>query len=156
MNSADPKSCSTCPGWRLPALLVLVLAAIVLVQILGGELQETTTDVENAEQQAANVAAQQRVSLAIDFGNGQRRDFEIPWHEGLTVADAIQAAPGLKSAKRGSGNGAFLTAIGDIANQGADGNNWTYEVNGQTADRSFAIYELLPGDRVLWKFGPRP
>jgi hypothetical protein len=62
---------------------------------------------------------------------------------------------GISIAQKGSGQSAFVTAIGGLENQGADAQNWTYSVNGQIADRSFAVYELKPGDRVLWTFGPR-
>jgi hypothetical protein len=71
-------------------------------------------------------------------------------------ADLLNAASSdLAITQRGSGQAALLTAIGDVSNEGAGGSNWTYEVNGQSADRSFAVYELRPGDRVLWTFGPR-
>ena len=156
MESNAPESCSLCAGWRLPALLVLVLAAIVLMRLLGDRLA-TTTGIEDSQLKPADAASREHVSLSIDFGDGQRRDFDdIAWHEGMTVADVLpRERPSLATTQRGSGQGAFLTAIGDITNEGADGKNWTYEVNGQNADRSFAVYELRPGDRVLWTFGPR-
>jgi hypothetical protein len=39
-----------------------------------------------------------------------------------------------------------------VKNEGAGGRNWTYRVNDKHADRSFAVYELQPGDHVLWTF----
>lgn len=156
MESDAPESCSSCcAGWRLSVLLVLVLASIVLVRILGDRLA-TTTAVEDAQLKAEGAVPRERVSLSIDFGDGKQRDFEnLAWHEGMTVADLLQAAPGLTITQRGSGQGTFLTAIGDTTNEGADGKNWMYEVNDEHADRSFAVYVLRPGDRVLWKFGER-
>jgi hypothetical protein len=137
-------------------LLVLVLAAIVLMRILGGESTTTTTAVEEAQLKPSDTAAREHVSLSIDYGDGQLRAFDnIAWHEGMTVADVLRSAPTLATTQRGSGSGAFLTAIGDTANEGTDGKNWTYAVNGEIADRSFDVYELKPGDRVLWTFGPR-
>jgi hypothetical protein len=136
-------------------MLVVLLAAIVLIQVLGDRLT-TTMSIADAEQKTGESATRERVSLSIDFGDGQQQDFDdIGWHDGMTVADLLRAAPELAIAQRGSGQGTFLTAIGDIANEGADGKNWTYEVNGQRADRSFAVYELRSGDRVLWRFGPQ-
>lgn len=44
---------------------------------------------------------------------------------------------------------ALLTAINDLANEEADGSNWTYQVNDESADRSFEVYQLRPNDRVL-------
>lgn len=73
----------------------------------------------------------------------------------MTAADQLRAAPGVKLTQTGTGAAALLTAINDVSNEGADGNNWTYQVNDQSADRSFEVYELKPDDRVLWTFGPR-
>jgi hypothetical protein len=63
--------------------------------------------------------------------------------------------PNVRIAQKGTGESAFVTAIDDIRNEGADGQNWTYSVNDQSADRSFAVYKLKAGDRVLWTFGPQ-
>jgi hypothetical protein len=104
---------------------------------------------------STNAEAQDRVSLTIDYGNDRRQDFDsVAWHEGITVADLLKSAPDLGITQKGTGQGAFLTAINGVANEGAEGKNWTYEVNGKSGDRSFAVYELRPGDRVLWTFGP--
>ncbi len=57
----------------------------------------------------------------------------------------------MKFQERGSGATAFLTQLDDLKNEGS-GRNWIYRVNGQIADRSFAVYRLEAGDTVLWKF----
>jgi hypothetical protein len=50
----------------------------------------------------------------------------------------------------------LLVRIDDTTNDRTGGRNfWTYSVNDVPADRSLAVYELRPGDRVLWKYGPR-
>jgi hypothetical protein len=153
--SKSGSACGACGGWRLPAMLVLVLVAIVLMRVLNNDVT-TTTAVEDAQLLPGDAAAREHVSLSIDYGDGQRRDFDkIVWHDGMTVADLLRSLPGLTTTQRGSGSGAFLMAIGDTTNEGADGKNWTYAVNGQNAGRSFAVYELRPGDRVLWRFGPQ-
>jgi hypothetical protein len=159
MDNDTPKTspaCCACGGWRLPALLVLVLASIVLMRVFRDDDTTTTSGAADSQVQAEDAATRERVSLSIDFGNGQRRDFDdIPWREGMTVADLLRSAPDIVTTQRGSGSGAFLTAIDATANEGADGKNWMYAVNGENGDRSFALYELRPGDRVLWTFGPR-
>ena len=63
----------------------------------------------------------------------------------MTVADLLSSAPEVPITQKGSDQAAFLTAINGVANEGAGGKNWTYEVNGEVADRSFAVYELQPG-----------
>jgi hypothetical protein len=154
MENEPAKSCSPCGSWwRLPLLLGLVLAVMLLSR--GRSLWETKPNPRAAPNSAGGPAFES-VSLAIDFGNGQHKDLpSIAWREGLTVADLFNAAPGVFIKQKGSGQGALLTAIDDVANEGADGKNWTYDVNFKDADRSFAVYELHPGDRVLWTFGSR-
>lgn len=156
MESDSPKSCSACGSWwRLPLLLGLVLAAILLARGRGfWDDAPKTTGGANGE--SLNVSASEKVSLTVDFGNGRRQQFDgLTWKDGMTVADLFGNAAGLGVTQKGSGPGAFLTAIDDVSNEGTDGRNWTYEVNGQSGDRSFAMYELRPEDRVLWTFGSR-
>jgi Domain of unknown function (DUF4430) len=154
VENEPSKTCSTCgPWWRLPLLLGLVLGAIVWSRVHG--LREESP--EKSSEQAAPVAhrvPQEKVELSIDFGAGRQKNFEaIAWNDGMTVADTMNASSGVKITQKGSGQSAFVTSIEGVENQGADGQNWTYSVNGKIADRSYAVYELKPGDRVLWKFG---
>jgi hypothetical protein len=155
MENSSTKSCSACGSWwRLPLLLGLVLAAIVLSR--GAGFWDAAPQKRDNVASGSADAARERVSLRIDFGNGRQRDFDsLAWHEGMTVAELMGKAPGIEVMQRGSGQGAFLTAVDGVANEGTEGSNWTYEVNGVGADRSFAVYELAPNDRVLWRFGPQ-
>jgi hypothetical protein len=96
------------------------------------------------------------VRLAIDYGDGAEKHFTaLGWREGMTVLDAMKAAQehprGIKFQFRGSGATAFLTQIDDLKNQGS-GRNWLYRLNGELAERSFAIQKVQAGDAVLWKF----
>jgi hypothetical protein len=145
-------SCSACgTWWRLPLLLAVVLIAVWLMRGRGIWNAPPVEVKEVVKTQAT--ATNERVLLAIDFPKG-RQDFEpIPWHEGMTAADQLRSAPGIKVTQTGSGSAALLTAINGISNEGADGSNWTYQVNDERADRSFEVYELKPNDRVLWTFG---
>lgn len=155
MDSTDTNSCTTCGSWwRLPLLLALVLVAILLSR--GRQLWEGEHIADSESATSSTTApVRQAVSLSIDFGDGRRKDVAaVDWHEGMTVANVMRKTPGVSIAQKGSGAGAFATAIDGVGNEGADGNNWTYEVNGKSGDRSFALYELHPGDRVLWTFGP--
>ncbi len=150
----ESKACNTCGSWwRLPLLLCFVLAAIVWSRVRS--LREVPHVPEKGTPQAAAGAdAHETVSLAIDFGDGQRKDFaDIAWHDGMTVADIFSKSPALAISQKGSGAAALLTTINGITNEGSDGRNWTYSVNGKVADRGFAVYALRPGDRVLWTFG---
>jgi hypothetical protein len=131
-----------------------VLTAILLWRSYG--LREVKRSAEPGPAgNVVNPARRETVSFSIDFGNGQRKEIiDVAWHDHMTVADALRGTKELSILEKGAGEGAFLTTIDDLANEGTAGKNWTYEVNGKTADRSFAAYELRPGDRVLWTFGP--
>jgi hypothetical protein len=98
-----------------------------------------------------------KVWLTVDFGDGNRTAFSpVEWHDGMTAADLTKAwAPVIPIKQKGEGESAFVTTMKDIENQGADGKNWTYSINGQMADRSFEVYKLKPDDHVLWTFGSR-
>jgi hypothetical protein len=141
--------------WRLPLLLALVLVAIVWYRVHG--LRDASA--KKSGEMPATIAASDprpKVNLSIDFGGGRRTRFAaIAWHDGMSVADLMNAWPTVTITQKGSGDSAMVTAIDGIANEGADGKNWLYRVNGKFADRSFAVYELKPGDQVLWTFGPR-
>jgi hypothetical protein len=99
------------------------------------------------------------VSLAIDFGNGARREFAaLPWKDGMTVADLLKSAtafrPGLAFSQQGEGAQAFLTSLDGVAGRAEGSRFWLYEVNGEPGKVSFAIQRLAAGDRVLWAFKP--
>lgn len=116
--------------------------------------------VRAAAQEPAKVlppAEEKVVALTIDYGDGVQKSFAaLPWKEKQTVLDVLQAAEkhprGIKFKHRGSGATVLVTAIDDLANQGG-GKSWLYEVNGKLADRSCGVFEVQPGDKLLWKFG---
>jgi uncharacterized protein DUF4430 len=153
MSAPDnSRSCPTCSsGWRLPLLLGIVLAAIVLGtsdnirQAVFKPLR--VQPIDEAGVQSAN-----KVLLTVNFGNGQMVNETADWHDGMTVADVLQQEPRIGFVTEGSGASAFLATLNGVANEGAGGRNWTYTVNGKYADRSFAVYELRPNDHVLWTF----
>lgn len=141
--------------WRLPLLLAIVLAAIVLAR--GARVNERTPPPRKLPPAPA-AATGKSVSLVIDYGNGRERRFDdIAWHEGMTVDDALNAASHLPDpisyGVLGNGELTMLTWIDETYNEWGNGSNWTYQVNDVAGDRSLAIYELQPGDRVLWTFG---
>ena len=156
-SSTNGNACSTCgPRWRLPLLLALVLAAIFLMRGRGIR-QEGQESNEAAPNPTSTAVGNEIVTLAIDSGESKPfRKLEIPWREGMTVGDlmagASQLPGGIRFEIQGTEEMTLLTQIGDLANEGAGGRNWIYSVNGERADRSYAIYPLQAGDRVLWEF----
>lgn len=105
--------------------------------------------------------AARAVVLKMEQGGDRAAPLLLLHHPGMTVLDAMASAARIDSRWRfehvGQGEGAFLTALGGVANEGAGqggSRNWQYEVNNQRATVSFGAYELAAGDRVLWKFAP--
>jgi hypothetical protein len=97
------------------------------------------------------------VSLTIDFGNGASKEFAaLPWRPEMTVADLLEAArqfrPGLGFKQIGEGASGFLSALDGLANQGAGGRNWIYQVDGRHAHVSFCLEKIEPGMHILWTF----
>jgi hypothetical protein len=141
--------------WQLPLLLLLVLASIMWWQTSHphGAPQAKTGQLPTT---ISRNDPRPKTDLTIDYGSGRRTAFgPIEWHDGMTVADLVAAWTNIAVKQKGSGESAFVTAIDDVENEGADGKNWIYSVNGQVGDRSFAIYKLKPDDHVLWTYGPR-
>jgi hypothetical protein len=139
----------------LPLLLALVLAAVLLARSRGP--RETPHTEADRSATPSGAATGETVTVAVDFGDGRRREFDaVSWRDGMTVRDVLTAAVdssgGVKFAQQGAGESAFLTEIDGVKNEGGGGSNWTFAVNGQFGDRSFAIYPLRAGDRVLWSF----
>jgi hypothetical protein len=133
--------------------LALVLAAVVWSRV--HSIREAPAD-KNSEMPTPIAIGDPRpkVELSIDYGGGRRTEFAaIAWQKDMSVADLLKAWLNVAIKQKGSGESAFVTEIDGVENQGADGQNWIYSVNGQIADRSFAIYNLKPGDQVLWTFG---
>ena len=77
---------------------------------------------------------------------------ETAWRPGITVREATDAA--FPAEWRGDGEMAFLESLLDTPNQGADGLNWQFEVNGEYAERGAGAVRLEARDRVLWKLAP--
>jgi hypothetical protein len=157
--NAPTAACNSCGSWwRLPLLLAIVLLAVWLLRDRGVREATPAKVAERTKPAAAAKPAEatgQTVSLTIDYGDGRRTEFApIAWREGMTVYDLTSetSRSDLRLKVRGTGQSAFLAALDDIENEGADGRNWTYYVDGKMGDRSFAVYELAPGSQVLWTF----
>lgn len=159
-DSCSRSACGACARWRLPLLLAVVLAAIVALNSRGIRVGNVAPEAKDGAP-AVGEESKHNVSLTIDYGKGRRVSFpQLPWYDGMTVADLLAAvrresqADSIDYVVQGSGASALLTAIGKTTNEGGGGANWTYTVNGQRADRSFAIYDLEPNDQVLWSYSP--
>ena len=101
------------------------------------------------------------VVLIVDYGDRSQKHFnQIPWQRGMTVLGALQFARqhprGIRYQYQGKAATALLIKIDDLPNRGQRSRNWIFRVNNKLGDRSFAVFELKPGDTVLWKFQAYP
>ncbi len=141
---------------------MLVLLAVACAAFLVARSGHVRCPGSRASEAATPPAAEsdKSVSLAIDFGDGSRQDFDaLPWHAGMTVDDlltvASQVPNGIIYTVVGLHDTMFLIKINAMANHRTAGRPfWTYQVNGKWADRSLGVYPLAPGDHVTWTFGP--
>lgn len=150
------RSCPTCrTAWRLPLFLALVLAAILLSQQrgirnsvfkpLGGPRSTTPGD---GQRPASN-----RVFLTVNTNDGRPlQSVTADWQPAMTALNLLQQEPRVSFQCQGAGPAAFVTELNGQENEGADGRNWTYSINGQPAKESCGVCELRPNDHVLWTF----
>jgi hypothetical protein len=144
----------------------LLLAAVVVGGLLAA-FRQRSVDSDGERQEAAGKAAAsihpsprpegETVSLAVDFGNGVRKEFaDLAFRHGMTVGDLMREAhkfqPGIEYTQRGSGAMGFIESLENVANEGGDGRNWLYGVDGQPATQSFDVQPLEAGAAVLWEF----
>jgi hypothetical protein len=129
----------------------IVIALFVAAGLPAWGLGRTTA--RAAEPKAATVR------LVVDYGDGVETHFKaLPWREGMTVLDALDAAGkhphGVAYKKRGAGGGALITQIGDVANEGGgrENKNWLFYVNDKQATASAGKTTLAAGDVALWRF----
>ena len=144
-------------GWVFPALLaVALLLALGISQRVNHD--DSSSQLETAANKSPSLAAVgETVSLEIDFGNGATQRFDaLPWQPEMTVSKLMEIAsqfrPGITFSQKGEGETGFLTAIEGLANEGATGRNWKYQVDGDHGQISYCLQNLTPGQHVLWKF----
>ena len=112
----------------------------------------------------ARAQAVQTIHLTVDYNDGVKKEFVLPYKAGMTVFDAMTAAKanphGLtfdcdpKFPCNGPPANRFLSIIDDVKNQGAGASakNWLFWVNNVFSDKGFGVCGISPKDEVLWKF----
>ena len=143
--------------WLFPALLTIVLIALIYGAGLFAPLADRQLSEPPKNWQPSVEPTGETVALKINFGNGASKVFAaLPWRPELTVAEVLEAAqefrPGIQFVQKGSGSSGFLVSLDGLANQGASGRNWIYQLDGQHATQSFCVQKIEPGMQILWTF----
>jgi Domain of unknown function (DUF4430) len=101
--------------------------------------------------------------LVIDYSDGVQKQFVLTWKQDMTVLDGMNLAKehphGIKFVYDGATPDRYLlTQIDDVKNEGSGSGkrNWLYWVNSIPADKSFGVYKLKAGDKVVWKYAAPP
>ena len=100
------------------------------------------------------------VTLEVDFGSDKRsKSIDVVCSPESTVLLSLERAQNMKKLKvdfRGTGETAFVTSIGGMKNEGAEGKNWIFRVNDKLGDKSAGVYPVKPGDKISWSYGNPP
>ncbi len=156
-QTTDPPLINNRGGLLAAALLGVLLLVLAMNYLLGRRASVVRSDAA-AVSQAMEADAVQGVTIEQQGADDAVLRIIVPCPSATTVLDAMRLAaerdPAWEFTYEGAGESAFLTQLGQQANQGAEGNNWQYEVQGERANVSFGALQLVPGDRVLWKFAP--
>jgi len=122
---------------------VMALALVLLVAVILGVTKNATAPAQSGTSLAR---------LVLDFGDGQRREFEGELVPRMSVLDALAASaavadiPVSYAPARG---GTVVAAIGQKGDSGTK--HWVFTVNGKTGENP-ATYVVKPGDVVLWRY----
>ncbi len=144
-------------------LITKIIVAVIIFIIgfyLGTQQVLSPSNGNQAINQGTQVSeekAEISVSLMLDFGNGQVRTFAaINLAEGSTAFDLLKkvtADNNFNFVYKDYGEaGAFIEAIGDIANDTKGNRFWQFWVNNEYAQVGASTYQLNDGDIVEWKF----
>lgn len=133
------------PRWRLSLAVTGFLIGVLLYQY-------SRTPTQRPARTGPLPGQSGTVTLLFRLPDAEPTEAQIPWSEGLTVAEATTEA--VDTEWQGEGEMALLTSLKGRPNEGASGLNWQFEVNGKYATSSAGAVELRPGDSVLWKLAP--
>ncbi|MEQ1904960.1 MAG: DUF4430 domain-containing protein [Pirellulaceae bacterium] len=94
------------------------------------------------------------MTVRIDF-QGRKENIEkvVTLPAPATVFSALIAALPNEVESTGEGETLFIKSIGQVANEGAGKDNWTYRVNQKLGKTSCGISPLANQDQVEWTLG---
>lgn len=128
------------------AIMTAALPALLLFLSCNGEKSTTTVD-------TSSDAGIVKLLVELPSEEGIQESYEI---QGKALV--LDVMTGLKNEKKlsfeisGNGDMAFVTEMAGIPNEGKDGKNWIYAINGKAADTGIGSAHVRPGDEVRWCF----
>ncbi|MEM8865483.1 MAG: DUF4430 domain-containing protein [Planctomycetota bacterium] len=152
-NAAEPSGKPS--GWASVGVLAVVLSAILLSQTV---LRRDPPAQPEANTPAPPQAGDPVVTVVIDPVDTPATELDLTFTPEMTVLDALESASQsaeMTIERTGEGPNAFVHAIGDAGNEGAEGRNWQYYINGERGEVGAGVHTLAEGDRLLWKFAPQ-
>lgn len=152
-NPSDPAAAGphNPQPWRLVGgllALIVVLGGLVLLPRLSN-VPSRSNGPQGA--QRSETAGLENTRCEIDRGDSAAiKTQTVPWKEGLTVFEQLCRAAEVRAT--GEGYFTFVESIDGVRNEGAEGRNWQFWLNGERSDEGAGAMGLRPGDRVLWRF----
>jgi hypothetical protein len=94
-----------------------------------------------------------RATVTLEFNLGDEvKTIDVPdVADGTTLETVLRGVDEIAITLHGSGNTAFVQAIGDTATDASQG--WTYKVDGQWSATGVGTTVLHPPTTVSWAFG---
>jgi hypothetical protein len=136
----------------------IIILAFLAVMILGLGLilleRKEGTNLSFSPAGEKEQKAEEKVFLTINNGQGNPRESEFVFEEGITAFDLLDKyskQQNLTLKTKSYDAGIFIEAIGSVEN-GQDGKYWMYYVNGQMPMVAADKQELTEGDKVEFKF----
>ena len=137
---------------KITKVIILVLGlAIILV---GGFFTYNAIKNNNTKEPVVEQNIQKGLSLRIDFGNGNFKDFSVDFKENYSAFDLLKEAPeklAFPVKSKTYDIGVFVESINGI-DGGKDNKYWSYYVNGEMPMISSDKNLLKSGDKVEFRF----
>ena len=141
---------------RIQPSAILIVTGLLLISGCSRQYKNRSEPGEKGKQESKSGT----ISVTIDFDDQQPiiSFTDVAMHEGETILEVLQQIKSVSEEEpfrfdyRGAGETAFLESIMDVRNEGGNGRNWIYEVNGEAGKTSFSVHKLKVGDTVRWKF----
>lgn len=151
MTTEPPTTPASDPSnpWRLPLALGALLVGVILISYWANGARQGPSP------EGPVPDTQESVELTRRMPDVPDETLAVPLLAGMTVQEATLMAGGAdeswRSVWRGNREMAFMTELGGVSNEGTEGLNWLFSVNGVRSEQGAGAVQLEPGDRVLWE-----
>lgn len=138
---------------------IIIVVAIFFVGFYIGQQQATAPGLFNNQLETLEQSQEQiKVSLMLDFGNGEIKTFDnVQAKKGSSVFELLEKITSeneveLQYKDYGGDLGVFIESIGGAISDFEADRYWQFWVNNEYAQVGASNHELSDGDVVEWKY----